>query len=181
MNDVNPTVRGPQGNEAWFHGGVAGLNRGDELVPSPPHVNDGCPLCVARAAGIVVTVGQYRKWLLQFGERARPVLNALEGAADDEPMDPPSEQGGVYITTDRKYATWYAARSGNGDLYEVEPMGPLTISDTDHFHSAVAPKARVVRVLRRNVRLSRQERRAIDHRWRRADRKAQRRKERADA
>lgn len=121
-----------------------------------------------------MTVGEYRVWLRQFGEQATHILSMLHGATDTELLDPPSEQDGVYITTDKLYGAWYAARSGHGDLYEVQPCGPLNMSDTDHFPSAVVPKAKIIRVLRRRVWLTRQERRELDRRWAKADEKASR-------
>lgn len=153
----------------WYHGGVPGLRPGDLLRPSPPHVTDGCPVCVARAEGRALTVGQYRAWLRGFGDRARPVLDALAGAPDAAPLDPPSARAAVYITTHQGYAAWYAARSGNGDLYEVAPVGELKTSEADRFPSATVAAARVVRVVRRSVRLTRHERRALDRDWRLRD------------
>lgn len=160
---------------SWFHGGVAGLREGDFLSPSPPHVTDGCPVCVARAEGRSVSVGQFRSWVAQFGERARPVLQALEGAPADAPVDPPSAREGIYITTHEGYAAWYAARSGNGDLYEIAPIGDVVWSDSDHFPSATVVKARIVRVLRRSVQLTRHERRALSREWEKRDRNVGRR------
>jgi hypothetical protein len=156
----------------WYHGGISGLQAGDALLPSPPHVTDGCPVCVARAHGHVLTVGEYRAWLSQFSDRAKPVLEALGEADDREPVDPPSSIAAVYITENRDYALWYAARSGHGDLYEVEPLGPISPSTTDHFPSATCSEARVSRVLRRSVWLSDQERRRISRLWRKADEEA---------
>lgn len=155
----------------WFHGGVAGLNPGDHIVPAPPQVVDGCPVCVVRAKGRVYTVGEYRQWLQTQGSKAAPVLRALAEADDGEPVDPPSIPGRVYMTRTESYATWYAARS-RGDLYEVRPVGPTTPSTEDHFDSASADGAVVVRVVRRNVRLVRSERRALLRAWKKADRQA---------
>lgn len=50
---------------AYYHGGRRGLKVGDLLVPSHPHVVDGCPICIARAAGIAMTVGEFKEWLRQ--------------------------------------------------------------------------------------------------------------------
>lgn len=86
----------------------------------------------------------------------------------DAPIDPPSEVQAIYMTTDLRYATWYAARS-RGDLYQVVPLGPVTRSLTDHFPTWHTPSARVLRVIRRAVRLDRRERRALDRAWRKAD------------
>ncbi len=160
----------------YYHGGIAGLREGDLLVPSPPHVDDGCPICVARREGRVYTVGEYRLWLCQFGDRAVSVLRMLDGAHDAEPVDPPSAQDAVYITTDLGYARWYAARS-RGDLYQVEPGGDLHESIEDHFPSFTVSEARVVKILERSVRLDRKDRRAMFRRWGKADRQHQQRRE----
>lgn len=154
----------------WFHGGIRGLSVGDVLEPSPPHVTDGCPVCVARADGRVLSVGEFREWLGQFGDRARAALDVVKDRADYEPLDPPSDEIGVYITTHQGYATWYAALRGHGDLYEVRPLGELILSDTDHFPTAIVPTARVVGVPRRAVRLTRPERRTLDREWKKRER-----------
>lgn len=164
----------------YFHGGKAGLQPGDRIIVAPPHVEDGCPICVAREHGRVCTVGMYRVWLRQFGAKAAPVLAQLAGAADDEPMDPPSAKAAVYITSSVEYATWYAARS-RGDLYEVGPIEPIEPSAEDHFSSWTCAAATVFRVLRRRVALTRTERRQILHKWRKADRRALRAKTEARA
>lgn len=154
---------------AYFHGGKAGLNIGDLVVPAPPHVEDGCPICEARRVGRTATVGEYRRWLRQFGAQAEPILLKLRGVDDWAPMDPPSaSKDGVYLTLSREYATWYAARS-RGDLYQVRPDGELKESREDHFPTVVAPRAFVVQVLRRDVRLTRTERRQIERLWKKAD------------
>lgn len=159
----------------YFHGGVPGLTIGDILKPSPPHAEDGCPICEAKRLGLACTVGQYRSWLRQFGARAAPVLAQLAGAPNDEVIDPPSAKAAVYITSDLDYATWYAARSGNGDLYEVVPVDAFEPSMEDPFPSWTCRAARVVRVVRRGVHLTRTDRRRISHRWKKADaRKARR-------
>lgn len=158
--------------ETYFHGGKAGLRVGDLLVPSPPHVNDGCPVCVARAAGRVCTVGEYRAWARLLG--ATQVLDALAGADDDAPMDPPSAERAVYITTAREYATWYAAVRGHGDLYRVEPCSEPVQSPEDNFPSFTVAAARVVEVVRRNVHLTRRERRHLQRLWAKADARARR-------
>jgi hypothetical protein len=160
---------------SWFHGGVRGLKPGDTLVPSSPHVMNGCPVCVARQEGRALTIGEYRVWLRSLGDRARPILAKLEGVDDREVIDPPSEREAVYITRELLYATWYAARSGHGDLYEVEPIGEIDASATDHFRSAMVGSPRIVRVLRRSVHLTRRERREIERAWRKADERAEKR------
>ena len=153
-----------------YHGGIAGLQPGGILRPAPPHVTDGCPICVARAEGRTVTVGEYRTWLRQQGPKARKVLDMLADADDGEPMDPPSKERAVYLTTDRDYARWYAARSGNGDLYRVTPVGLMTRSAEDPFPSYTVEVARVLEVLERGVHLVRADRRALVKRWKKSDR-----------
>jgi hypothetical protein len=155
----------------YYHGGKAGLEAGDRLVPAPAHVEDGCPICEAKKVGRVCTVGEYRRWLRQFGAKAAPVLAKLASAPDHEVIDPPRAQAdAVYITSSVEYATWYAARS-RGDLYQVEPIGPAQETAEDSFPSWTCREARVVRVLRRAVVLTRTERRRIEHLWRKADRR----------
>jgi hypothetical protein len=155
----------------YFHGGIAGLNIGDVVVTADPHITDGCPICVARSEGRICTVGEYRRWLTDQGQRAVPILLKLRGVPADLPMDPPSEREAVYVTTDESYAAFYAARSGFGDLYEVCPIGALTRSETDHFPSWTVEAATVTRVLRRGVLRSRRERRELERRWKKADTK----------
>ena len=153
-----------------FHGGIRDLEVGDPLLPSDPHVQDGCPICEARAAGRVCTVGEYRAWLYrQGGPHADRVLRALAGVSPLAPMDPPSEVQAVYVTTDRRYARWYAARAGYGDLYRVVVDGALTPSRTDHFPSWTCARAIVVEVLERGVVLDRRFRRDLDRAWKKAD------------
>lgn len=153
-----------------FHGGRGGLVAGDRLLPSPPAVTCGCPVCAARAAGRAYTVEEYRGWLRGHGEAARSALEALEDADGSEIVDPPSARAAVYVTTDREYAEWYAARS-RGDLYRVEAVGELEPSEEDPFPSWTVPEAVVVEVLRRRVRLDRRARRSLLRRWRKSDRK----------
>jgi hypothetical protein len=163
----------------YFHGGKSGLGVGDAVVPAPPHVQDGCPICEAKRDGRVCTVGEYRRWLSQFGVRAEPILRKLRDAPDWEAVDPPREAvDGVYLTTSREYATWYAARSA-GDLYQVKADGEARPSSTDHFDTVIAASARVVAVVRRGVRLTRTERRTIERLWKKADARADKRRESA--
>ena len=158
----------------YYHGGIRGLNVGDMLVPSPPHVEDGCFVCTARAEGRVVTVGEWRASMVAQG---RPdVARLFPGVPDDAPMDPPTAERAVYVTTIPLYALWYAARSGNGDLYLVEPVGEVTPTEEDHFASFTCESARVVSVLRRRVFLTPKERARIMLRWQRADRRAEMRR-----
>ena len=159
--------------ERLFHGGAAGLHPGDLLVPSEPHVADGCPICEARAAGRIYTVGEYRDHLLrlyrQTGQVAVwEVLAALEGARDAQALDPPSLRDAVYLTSSELYATWYAARSC-GDLYAVKPLGRVTPSTEDHFPTWTCPRARIVRVVRRAVVLTPEERARLLEEWAEAD------------
>jgi hypothetical protein len=157
-----------------YHGGKSGLQPGDVVVPAPAHAEDGCPICEAKKHGRACTVGEYRRWLRQFGAKAAPVLARLQGARDDEVIDPPRAKADrVYITSSLEYATWYAARS-RGDLYEVEAVGPVEVSAEDHFSTWTCASARIVRVERRDVRLTRTERRRIEVLWRKADRRADR-------
>ncbi|MDP3909083.1 MAG: hypothetical protein Q8Q14_01720, partial [Gemmatimonadales bacterium] len=87
------------------------------------------------------------------------------------PIDPPSAESAVYLTTSELYATWYAARS-KGDLYEVKPVGPTKRSEEDFFPTVTAAEAVVVRVVRCHVALTRSERRQISREWERAERRA---------
>lgn len=161
----------------YFHGGKAGLRVGDEVVPAPSHLEDGCPICEAKRAGRICTVGEYRRWLGQFGVRAEPILRDLREAPDWQAIDPPrATVDGVYLTTSPEYATWYAARSA-GDLYRVKPVGHVRPSSEDHFHTVIAERATVIAVVRRGVRLTRTERRRIKHLWKKADVRADRRRE----
>lgn len=153
----------------YYHGGKPGLLPGDVLLPSSPHVTDGCPICQARAQGRGVTVGEYRRWLIAQGPQAEPVLRELRDAPDDAIIDPPTGERAVYLTTDRGYARFYAARSA-GDLYLVRPVGDIEPSKEDPFDSYLAQSALVVGVLERGVRLRRNDRRELGRRWAKADR-----------
>lgn len=159
----------------YFHGGKAGLQVGDRVLPAPPHVEDGCPVCAARAEGHTLTVREYRAWALSMGEQGQRVLKALEGADPDAPMDPPSAKQAVYVTSDERYAAFYASRSGHGDLYRVLPVGPLEPAPEDHFPAWTCAAAVVVEVIRRGVVRSRKERRELEREWKKADRRAARR------
>lgn len=153
----------------FFHGGISGLTVGDWVIPAPAHTQDGCPICEAKRLGRACTVGEYRRWLRQFGVKAEPILRQLRDAPDDEVIDPPrAAVDGVYLTTSLEYATWYAARSA-GDLYQVRPDGDVKPSPEDHFPTVIAPRAQVIAVLRRAVKLTRTERRRISHLWEKAD------------
>lgn len=166
---------------AYYHGGIAGLHPGDTLRPAPPHVVDGCPICVARAEGRALTVGEYRIWLNeQQHPGARKVLAMLADANDWEFIDPPSERKAVYLTTDLEYARWHAARS-QGDLYQVRPAGEISASTEDFFPTWTCAEATVERVVERKVRLCRKDRRAMSRRWGKAERDAKAAKARAAA
>jgi hypothetical protein len=158
----------------FYHGGKDGLQVGDQIIPAPPHVEDGCPVCVARARGVSLTVGEYRVWLRQQGPAADRVLAMLRGVPDRAVIDPPrAEQERVYITTDQDYARWHAARS-RGDLYEVEPIDMPRVSAEDRIPSFTVHAARIGAVVERRVRLTRQDRRALSRKWDKADRRAER-------
>ncbi|WNI20331.1 hypothetical protein [Actinacidiphila sp. ITFR-21] len=129
-----------------FHGGRPGLNPGALLVPSPPHVVDGCRICEARAAGESYTV---------------PGLGVI-----DPPTGRPDR---VYVTSDREYARWYASRYWLGDLYVVQPVGDVEETDEDPFPTWCAPYAVVRSVYSRAVRLTMPERRRLYRRWGVAD------------
>lgn len=157
-------------NGAVWHGGVPGLGVGDTLVPSPPLVTDGCPVCVARSEGRIFTIGEFREWMAEFPpERSRSALAAVAGAPDWMPLDPPSETEAVYVTASQPYARWYAAK-GRGDLYQVQPIGGMDPSPTDNFPTWMVGSARVVAVVERCVRLKRPDRRALAKEWAKADR-----------
>ncbi len=61
-----------------------------------------------------------------------------------------------------------------GDLYVAKPDGDIRPSTTDHFATVIAPRASVLKVLRRGVRLTRTERRTIERLWKKADKRAER-------
>jgi hypothetical protein len=153
----------------YYHGGIAGLEVGDKLTPSPPHQEDGCPVCVARAEGRTLCVWEFLAWAKSRpGAKAKQLVKALEGADPMAPIDPPSAKRAVYVTTDLDYAMFYAARS-KGDLYTVSPFGELKPSNEDHFPSWTVPGARIRSVIKRRVRLDRKDRRRIMKRWKKMD------------
>jgi hypothetical protein len=158
-------------SDRFYHGGKPGLGIGDFLVPSPPHIYDGCPICVARAEGRIYTVGEFRTFLKSKGEIGKPGLRMLAGADDSQPVDPPSAENAVYVTTELDYARWYAARS-RGDLYRVEPIGPIARTTEDNFPSFTTPMARIVEVVERRVVLTRRSRRALFREWGKRDKMA---------
>ena len=131
-----------------WHGGVPGLRVGDVLSGGHERaVRDDCPYCQARARG----------------ENTVTPLGKLDG---------PSQQSGVYVTTDRLYAKHYASLYGRGDLYRVEPLGELRPSTEDSYETYVADQARVVAVYDRAVLLTWTERRRLFREWGVADEKA---------
>jgi hypothetical protein len=132
-------------------------------------MEDGCPVCVARAEGRPFTVLAMRAWALSMGSQGR-ILKMMEGAPADAIIDAPSATASVYITTSREYATWYAARS-RGDLYRVAPVGELERSPEDNFETYRVTSAEVLEVVRRGVYLDRSDRRRLERLWRKADAK----------
>lgn len=157
-----------------YHGGKAGLAVGDVILPSPPHVEDGCPICAARAAGRTFTVAEGRAWAMQLGgEGGRRLLAALKGANPWDVIDPPTKRRAVYATPVLDYARWHAARSGHGDVYRVELHGAER-SREDSIESWLGERATVLEVVERGVALRRRERRALERTWSRADRRAHR-------
>lgn len=168
---------------AYFHGGIPGLRPGDQLLPAPPHLTDGCPICAARAEGRALTVGEFRAFIRAQAEgapahkraTADQVLSMLDGAPDHIPVDPPTAQtDSVYVTTDLVYARWYAARSGHGDLYRVQPAHPFerTTGEDSGWDTYTAPSATVLQVIARGVHLRRAARRELAREWKRRDRAA---------
>jgi hypothetical protein len=154
----------------FYHGGVPGLKVGDSIVPSPPHVEDGCPICVARSEGRRFTVAQARAWALSMGRDGLPLLRALAGAPANGAVDPPSAQTAVYITKDLDYgdlvrrAKPWRPLPGRGQWERRSNRGRTT------SRPGTVPEARVLAVLRRGVFLLRADRRRIERRWRKADR-----------
>lgn len=118
-----------------FHGGIAGLNPGDEITPEHDRHVDGCPICDATRAGIAT------------------------------PFDIPTPEGWVYATEDRQYARHYASLVNLGWLYRVQLNGDIEPSTEDPFPSWRGRTATVVSVLERGVRLTTKERRRLFIRW----------------
>lgn len=128
----------------YYHGGIDGLKPGDILRPGMERKHhDGCAYCEARANG-----------------------EAHLG------IDPLSERHEVYFTPNRLYAKFYASLFGRGDLYRVEPIGPVTKSTEDTMETWTAPEARIVSVYERAVLLTWQERRKLNREWAAADKAA---------
>lgn len=123
-----------------WHGGFPGLRPGQILDAS--HARNHlscCPVCADRAAGV-------------------SGMDPLPGQADR-----------VYLTADREYARYYASLVHLGDLYQVEPIGDLLISQEDRFPTWTAASAVVTAVYARSVRLTDGQRRALMKRWTEAD------------
>lgn len=125
-----------------FHGGVPDLRVGDLILPGHNRTHhDGCPWCEARSKG-----------------------EAYKG------MDGPSQHADqVYATPERMYARFYASLFGRGDLYRVEPMGEMTVSEEDNIESYRANAFQVKAVLDRAVILTNSERRRLWREWGKAD------------
>jgi hypothetical protein len=71
----------------------------------------------------------------------------------------------VYATSDRLYAKYYASLWGRGDLYRVEPAGPVERSPEDTVPTWMAPAWRVLAVVDRAVLLTWPERRRLYREW----------------
>ncbi|MDX3239760.1 hypothetical protein PV392_29560 [Streptomyces sp. ME03-5709C] len=130
----------------YFHGGTPGLRPGDLVTPHPPNIVDGCPICAAKAEG------------------RQPLVPGL-GVVD--PLTERPDR--VYLTTDRDYGRFYASKFPRGDLYVVEPVGPVEPSTEDRFPTWVCEAARVRTVYDRYVQLTVRQRRALLRRWTAAD------------
>lgn len=118
-----------------YHGGIPGLRPGDLIQPghNRDHQHDDCPIC--------------RK-------RREQGADAPEGTQHPET---------VYCTTNRLYAKTYASLYGRGDVYQVEPIGPLTPStdEGDPEGSYRCPLLRVKRIVDVRVTLTMKERRRL--------------------
>lgn len=121
-----------------YHGGVPGLKPGDLIQPG--HSRDGnhddCPIC-----------------------RKRREHGASAPGGTQHPEN-------VYCTTDRLYAKLYASLYGHGDVYQVEPVGPLvpTTDEGDPEGSYRCPALRVKRIVDVHVLLTMKERRRFARR-----------------
>lgn len=124
-----------------WHGGFPGLRIGQTLDASHGHRHlSSCPLCHDRLAGTAVA------------------------------LDPlPGQPGRIYLTTDREYARYYASLAHYGDLYQVEAVGELVVSDEDRFPAWTAQAAVVTSVYARAVLLTDGQRKALLKRWLAAD------------
>lgn len=123
-----------------WHGGAPGLRPGDLIEPGHERrVHEGCAWCEARARG------------------------------ESPGADPLARPDRVYLTGHRGYARHYASLWGRGDLYRVEPVGPLERSLEDTIESWMAPGARVIAVVERAILLTWKERRRLFREWEAAD------------
>ena len=122
----------------YYHGGPPGLHPGDVITPRP--------------AGDT-------SHLLD----GCPTCEARRAGTPlpDDDLNPSL----VYVTTDRDYASIYAAGYPRGGLYRVETDGPLTESP-DPVPSWGVPSARVAAVLDPLVRLSSHDVRRFARRYR---------------
>lgn len=136
----------PAQHVRYFHGGIPDLNRGDLIKPHPPRIVDGCPICVARAAGKNLTV---------------PGLGVVDPATKHPDR--------VYVSTDRDYARFYASKFWLGDLYVVEPVGDVVASVEDPFPSFTCEGARILSIVSRAVRLTDRQRTTLTNKWKRRD------------
>lgn len=145
------TLYVPQKKELWlprmpvpgpyFHGGKPGLKPGDMLTEHEPNYVDGCAICETKRRG------------------GNPVI-------DSNPI-----HKGVYFTTDREYARFYASKYPRGDLYSVQPAGPILMAgDEDPFETAVCEVVMVRGLVQRDVRLDNGQRRRLLRRWADSDR-----------
>ena len=118
-----------------FHGGVAGLNPGDRLLPGHQHLKlyDDCATCQAHARG------------------------------EHGPLEPDTPPDRVYATEDRQYARFYASKVGLGWLYRVRPVAELhpSTEDDPNLPTYWTTELEVVAVLERAVRLTWRERRRL--------------------
>lgn len=131
-----------------WHGGAPGVRPGDRILPGRSRpVHPGCPWCEANAAG----------------ETGPGGLSPLTGRPDR-----------VYLTPVREYARHYASLYGRGDLYRVDPVGPVERSPEDTVETWLAPAAVVVAVVERAVLLTMAQRRRLDRLWAAADAEATR-------
>lgn len=133
------TASRPPDGERLYHGGIPGLSPGDFIVPAEPHFVAGCAWCEAK-------------------KRGKAVHDPLRAHVES-----------VYVTTDRAYARFYASKFPRGDLYAVEIEGEAIPSDEDHFPTWRCPKARVLKVYERYVRMTPTQRRSLLRRWAAAD------------
>lgn len=129
---------------SYFHGGAPGLRAGDWIEPGHPR-------------------GPKRRGLIEI--LGSDVANVL---------DPPTlHSDRVYLTRSRLYASLYAHTWPKGDLYEVEPLGPVLPAWEDGPETVTAARARIRAVVRRGVTLPKHKleraARANERAWQRND------------